>query len=108
MTMEKHDLLINGKWAPAKSGETFVVHNPARTEVIAEVAKADPEDVAEAASCARQAFEDGPWPRMQASERARILYRLADLIRDHLEEIARVTTENFCRLFKVELASRFG
>ena len=89
MTMEKHDLLINGKWVPAQSGETFEVYYPARTDLIAEVAKADATDVADAAQCARRAFHEGPWPRMTASERGRVIFRLANLIRDNLEEIAR-------------------
>ncbi|MFH1742941.1 MAG: aldehyde dehydrogenase family protein [bacterium] len=92
--MERYDLLINGKWVPARSGETFSVYDPARTEVIAEVAKADEADVADAALAARKAFDEGPWPRMKASERARILFRLADLIRDNLEEIARYEAMN--------------
>lgn len=87
--MERYELLINGKWKPAHSGGTFSVYNPATTELIAEVAKGGAEDVDEIAKAARKAFDEGPWPRMLASERAKILNRLADLIRENLEDVSR-------------------
>ncbi len=87
--MERYELLIDGKWQPAVSGETFTTYNPAKGEAIAEIAKAGTEDVDLIAKAARKAFDEGPWPRMLASERARILHRLADLIRDNLEDVSR-------------------
>ncbi|MBI1784891.1 aldehyde dehydrogenase family protein [Candidatus Sumerlaeota bacterium] len=92
--MEKHQLLINGDWKPARSGETFSVINPAVTKPIAQVAKGTPEDVDEAARAARKAFDEGPWPWMRASERAKILFKLANLIRENLETIARIESLN--------------
>ncbi|MEW6234909.1 MAG: aldehyde dehydrogenase family protein [Candidatus Omnitrophota bacterium] len=87
--MKKYDLFINGKWIAAQSGETFEVMNPAITQPMALAAKGGPEDAAAAVMAARKAFDEGPWPRMLASERAAVLYKLSALIRENLEEIAR-------------------
>src|SRR3954471_9586002 len=73
-------MLIDGKWVDAQSGKTFETLNPATGEVIANVAEGDKADVDKAAKAARKAFEKGPWKKMNARERGRILYRLADLI----------------------------
>lgn len=92
--MEKHQLLINGQWRPAKSGETFTVINPAVTQPIAEAASASHVDVDEAVLAARRAFDEGPWPWMRAPERGAVLQKLANLIRENLEEIARTESIN--------------
>jgi aldehyde dehydrogenase (NAD+) len=81
-------LLINGQWTPARSGKTFDTINPATEEVIAQVAEADAADVEMAVRAARQAFDDGPWPRMDARERGRIMMRLADLMEAEIDELA--------------------
>ncbi len=76
---EKHDLLIGGHWMPAASGETFASENPAKEDTIAHVAKGGPEDIDRAVKAARLAFEDGPWRRINPSERGQLLWKLADL-----------------------------
>ncbi|MBK9118069.1 MAG: aldehyde dehydrogenase family protein [Phycisphaerales bacterium] len=83
-------LLINGEWVNAVSGKTFTTLNPATEEVIAQVAEADAPDVELAVQAARRAFESGPWPRMNASERGRLMYKLADLLEQHSEELAQL------------------
>lgn len=80
-------LLIDGKWVDARSGETFETRNPATEEVIARVASAGAEDTAIAVKAARAAFESGPWGTMRAAERARIMMRFADVIRQRQDEI---------------------
>ena len=87
-------MLIDGEWLPAESGKTFAVHNPATGEEIARVAKADTADVDRAVRAAHRAFEEGPWPRLRPPERARLLFTVARLIRERLEEIATVETQN--------------
>lgn len=87
-------MLIDGNWLPAASGKTFAVHNPATGEPIARVATADAQDVDRAARAAHRAFEEGPWPRLRPPERARVLFTIAGLIRERLEEIATVETHN--------------
>lgn len=92
--MKKYDLLINGKWVPAKSGQTFDVVNPAVTEVMAQAAKADASDVDDAVKAARASFDKGVWANMLASQRAAALMRLSNLIRENLEEIAQAESMN--------------
>mgnify|MGYP003635937647 FL=1 len=81
-------LLIDGKWEDAISGKTFATINPATEEVIAEVAEGDAADIDLAVKAARKAFESGPWSKMDARDRGRLIYRLADLIEENIEELA--------------------
>uniref|UniRef100_A0ACD6AND8 Uncharacterized protein n=1 Tax=Avena sativa TaxID=4498 RepID=A0ACD6AND8_AVESA len=85
-------LLINGKFVDAASGKTFPTLDPRTGEVIARVAEGDAEDINRAVAAARNAFDEGPWPRMTAYERSRILLRFADLIEKHNDEIAALET----------------
>ena len=85
-------LLIDGKWCDAKSGKTFGTYNPATEELIAEVAEGDAADIDLAARAARRAFESGPWPKMDARDRGRLLNRLADLIEQNFDELAALET----------------
>jgi phenylacetaldehyde dehydrogenase len=86
----KPALLIDGQWVPAVSGETFETVNPADGSVLAHIASGDREDVDRAVRAARRAFEEGPWGRMSASDRGKLIWRLADLIDGHLEELAQL------------------
>src|SRR5580693_4724642 len=81
-------ILIGGKWVNAKSGKTFPVYNPATGQEIARVAEGDREDIELAVKAARTAFESGPWHRMTPSERGRLIWKLGDLLEQHLEEFA--------------------
>ena len=83
-------LLINNRWVESQSGKTFSTVNPSTGETICQVAEADAADVDEAVAAARAAFDRGPWRKMYASERGRLLYRLADLIEAHGDELARL------------------
>ena len=85
-------LLIDGKLVDAESGKTFETRNPATDEVIAKVSEAGKADVDKAVQAARRAFEDGPWRKMSPAERARCLYKLADLIEQRAEEFAQLET----------------
>lgn len=82
------DCFIGGKWLPAASGKTFATINPATEQPIAEIAEGDKEDIDLAVDAARRAFESGPWSTMDARDRGRLIYRLADLIEGELEELA--------------------
>ncbi len=82
------ECFIDGRFVPAASGKTFDTVNPATEEVIAQVAEGDKEDVDRAAKAARRAFESGPWKKMDARDRGRLIYRLADLIEEELDELA--------------------
>src|SRR3954469_21022036 len=85
-------LFIGGKWVDSVSGKTFATTNPATGETICQVAEGDKADVDLAVKAARKASEEGPWPKMSAAERGRLLYKLADLIEEHAEELAALET----------------
>ncbi|KIC23546.1 MULTISPECIES: aldehyde dehydrogenase [unclassified Leisingera] len=79
---------IDGKFTDAVSGKTFASVNPATGEVLAQVAECDAEDVDRAVAVGRRAFEDGRWSRMAPGDRKAVMLKLADLIRENLEEMA--------------------
>jgi len=81
-------LFIDGQWRPAQSGRTFATIDPATEEVIAQVAEGDAADVDAAVTAARRAFDEGPWPRMNARDRGRLMHALCDLIEAEIDELA--------------------
>jgi aldehyde dehydrogenase (NAD+) len=85
-------ILIDGSWREARGGRRFEQLHPATNERVAELAEASPEDVDAAVRAARVAFDEGPWPRMRARERKRIMQRIVDLILAHGEELSRLQT----------------
>lgn len=85
-------MLIDGKFVDAASGKEFDTLNPSTGEVLAHVAEADQEDVNRAVKAARRAFEEGPWSKMSARERGRLLYKLTQLVADHADELALIET----------------
>src|SRR5258708_13029601 len=85
-------MLIDGKWVNAASGKTFPSYNPATGEVLAQVAEGDRQDIDAAVKAARKVFDSGPWSRLTASERGKLVWKLADLLQEHLEEFATLDT----------------
>ncbi len=85
-----HKLFIGGRWRSSASGNSFPVINPATGLVFAHVAEGEKEDINRAVAAARKAFEDGPWARMLPAVRGRLLWKLADLIEEHTEVLARI------------------
>ncbi len=81
-------LLINNRWVPSESGKTFATINPSTGEEICQIAEADAADVEKAVKAARHAFDHGRWRKLPASERGRLLHRLADLIEKNADELA--------------------
>ena len=82
------NMLIGGKWLESRSGKRFATVNPVNEQVIAEVAEGDSSDVDAAVKAARAAFDSGPWSRMDARDRGRLMNKLADLMEANLEELA--------------------
>src|SRR3954452_18221647 len=80
-------MLIGGKWVDSVSGKTFATANPATGETICQVAEGDKADIDLAVVAARKAFESGPWARMSAADRGRLLHKLAWSIDHHKEEL---------------------
>jgi acyl-CoA reductase-like NAD-dependent aldehyde dehydrogenase len=83
-------LYIGGKHAPASGGQRLDITDPSTGRVVGTTADAAPEDVSAAVAAARAAFDEGPWPRMSGRERARILHKVADLMRDNADELVRL------------------
>lgn len=85
-------LMINNEWVDGS--KRFNTINPANGEVLTQITEALPEDVEKAISAARRAFEDrsGPWRKMSASERGRLLWKLAELVEKNIEEISELET----------------
>ena len=85
-------LLINNEWVKSVSGRHFETINPATGEVICDIAEADAQDVDKAVQAARAAFTTGVWRKMSATRRGELLYKLADLIEQNIDELARLET----------------
>jgi acyl-CoA reductase-like NAD-dependent aldehyde dehydrogenase len=86
-------MTLDGHPAQAADGRTFQVVEPTHGETIAEVPSAGVADVDAAVAAAQRAFE-GPWRTWSAVERGRALFRLADLVRTHAEELAQLESRN--------------
>jgi acyl-CoA reductase-like NAD-dependent aldehyde dehydrogenase len=91
-TLAPARLYIDGQWVDAKSGATFKTINPATEEPLTEVAEGGAEDIDLAVKAARRAYDSGPWARMSASDRGRILWKIGDLLEANVQEIGRVET----------------
>jgi aldehyde dehydrogenase (NAD+) len=81
-------MLIGGRWVDAVSGKTFETLDPSTGEVICRVAEGDKADIDLAVKAARAAFETGPWSKMNASDRGRLINKLADAIEANSAELA--------------------
>jgi len=87
----RKQLFIDGAWRDAAGGKTIEVVNPATEEVIAEVASAEQTDVDAAVAAARAAF-DGPWAKLSARERGRLVWKIGEKLMERADEIARLET----------------
>jgi len=92
--VKTYQLYVNGQWVEARSNKTFPVYDPSTEEVIAHVADANSEDVDRAVAAAKTAFEDGPWATTTPQERGRVLFRLADKIRQNSTMLAELECRN--------------
>lgn len=92
-------LFINGQFVDSLSGKTFETIDPRTEEVIAKVAQGSEEDIDLAVKAAREAFDNGPWPRFSGAQRRKILMKLADLIDENTEELAALDTIDAGKLF---------
>ncbi|MGA0104609.1 MAG: aldehyde dehydrogenase family protein, partial [Steroidobacteraceae bacterium] len=85
---DKVESFIGGAWVGETRGHCLEVLNPATAQPVALLQEADPAEVHRAVINARQAFDAGPWPRMDINERKDILYRIRDRLRAHAGELA--------------------
>ncbi|KDP33653.1 hypothetical protein JCGZ_07224 [Jatropha curcas] len=100
-TIKFTKLFINGEFVDSISGKTFETRDPRSGEVTARVAEGDKEDVDLAVKAARHAFDNGKWPRLSGSARGRIMMKFADLIEEHIEELAALDTIDAGKLFSI-------
>ncbi len=94
MVKSYYPLFINGQWVDSSNGATFETYNPATGETLAKVAKATKDDVDKAVAAAREAFENGKWPKMGAARRARILNKVAELLRARFNELVELEVKD--------------
>jgi betaine-aldehyde dehydrogenase/aminobutyraldehyde dehydrogenase len=92
LTAERYQMFIAGEWRDAETGETTDVINPANEEVIANVPKGTTGDVDAAVAAARAAFEE--WQFTTPAERSTMLYKFADAVEAHADELARIESAN--------------
>ena len=90
--MNEHQMLIDGRWVAAASGATRSIINPHDASEVARVAEGDRADARRAIEAARRAFDQGGWRGRSAADRAAVLTRLALLVREHADELARLET----------------
>lgn len=92
--VRKYQNYINGEWVSSASGETLPVYDPSTEELLAHVASAGVADVDRAVKAARAAFDSGPWPSTSAQDRGRVLFRLAEKIRQNSAALAELESRN--------------
>jgi len=87
-------LFIDGQWVAPADGTMLAVIDPATEEVFHHIAAAGAAEAEAAVKAAREAFDNGPWPRLSGEERAKYLRAMAQGIRDRLPELARLETRD--------------
>ncbi|MFK7893900.1 MAG: aldehyde dehydrogenase family protein [Granulosicoccus sp.] len=90
----EHQCLINGKWCDAQTSEMLPVASPSDGQVFTSIAAGDAADVNAAVASARRAFDGGQWSRLSATERGRLLTRLALAIESQAEDLARLEAQD--------------
>ena len=92
--VKTYSMFIDGEWVASNANKTFPVYDPSTEEVIAQVPNANAEDVNRAVAAAKAAFEEGPWATTTAQERGRVLFRLAEKVRQNLPALAELECRN--------------
>lgn len=103
-----HQQFINGKFMDAASGKTTAIINPTDESVICHVSSGGVEDVQKAVEAARLAFEEGEWGKMNARDRGRLLFKLADLMEEHKEELATIESIDSGAVYTLALKTHVG
>jgi acyl-CoA reductase-like NAD-dependent aldehyde dehydrogenase len=99
------DLFIDGEWRPAASAERFDVIDPVTEQVVAHVARGREADIELAVAAARRAVDGGEWSRLSGLDRARLLFKLADLLERDFRPLSRVETLDIGQPFKTPAAA---
>jgi acyl-CoA reductase-like NAD-dependent aldehyde dehydrogenase len=104
--MIQTELFIDGSFVPAADGRTFPTISPRDGSTVAHVARGGARDVDRAVSAARRAFDDGAWARAAPADRGRALIRLAQLMTEHLDDLALIESQVVDRTVRDELLER--
>jgi aldehyde dehydrogenase (NAD+) len=88
ITIPRGQLLIDGTWRDGKSGETMTTVDPTTEEAITEVVKGSPQDADDAVDAAYRAYDEGPWSKIHHEGRAKILFKIADLMDERADDFA--------------------
>ncbi|XP_074196551.1 cytosolic 10-formyltetrahydrofolate dehydrogenase isoform X2 [Rhinolophus sinicus] len=103
-----HQLFIGGKFVDAEGTKTYETINPTDGSVICQVSLAQVSDVDKAVAAAKDAFETGLWGKISARDRGRLLYRLADLMEQHQEELATIEALDAGAVYTLALKTHVG
>ncbi|GAU93721.1 hypothetical protein RvY_05615 [Ramazzottius varieornatus] len=103
-----HELFINNEFVPARSGATTPALCPADESVLCEVSSAQKEDVDIAVRAAKEAFENGDWSRMSHRDRGTLMFRLADLMEQHKEELATLESLDSGAVYTLAIKTHIG
>ncbi|XP_032202417.1 mitochondrial 10-formyltetrahydrofolate dehydrogenase isoform X2 [Mustela erminea] len=103
-----YQCFINGQFTDAEDGKTYDTINPTDGSTICKVAYASLVDVDKAVAAAKDAFEKGEWGRMNARERGRLMYRLADLLEENQEELATIEALDSGAVYTLALKTHIG
>ncbi|XP_073707402.1 cytosolic 10-formyltetrahydrofolate dehydrogenase [Garra rufa] len=103
-----HQLFINGEFVDAEGGKTYKTINPTDGQAICDVSLAQISDVEKAVAAAKEAFEEGEWGKMNPRDRGKLLYKLADLMEAHQEELATIETIDSGAVYTLALKTHIG
>uniref|UniRef100_A0A4W6ERH3 10-formyltetrahydrofolate dehydrogenase n=1 Tax=Lates calcarifer TaxID=8187 RepID=A0A4W6ERH3_LATCA len=103
-----YQCFINGKFEDAENGKSYDTINPTDGSVICKVSYASVGDVDRAVAAAKEAYEIGPWGRMNPRDRGSLLYRLADLMEEHQEELATIESIDSGAVYTLALKTHVG
>jgi len=101
-------VFINNRFVDSSNGQKYPTINPSDESVICDISKASVDDVNEAVVAAKEAFEEGPWGSMNARERGEILYKVADLMEEHQEELAAIESIDSGAVYTLALKTHVG
>jgi betaine-aldehyde dehydrogenase len=96
--LKSYEMYIAGQWTGAESGETYEVVDPSTERPFAVVPKGGIADAKRAVAAARKAFDEGPWPRTLAADRATLLHAVADRMRERAQDLALLETRQMGKL----------
>ncbi|XP_040003073.1 mitochondrial 10-formyltetrahydrofolate dehydrogenase [Xiphias gladius] len=103
-----YQCFINGKFEDAENGKTYDTINPTDGSVICKVSYASVGDVDRAVAAAKEAYDIGPWGRMNPRDRGNLLYKLADLMEEHQEELATIESIDSGAVYTLALKTHVG